>query len=373
MNIAGRLEAAWLAQLTREYNDICYQYGVRLQPPVLALNDSRRQLGRWSAGDRVLSLSRHLIAEHPWNLTLQVLKHEMAHQVVSELHGRDDAGHGPLFVAACARLGLDAPFRRASADLAEGLGEAAAGSPLTEQGRRVLERVRKLMALGGSDNEHEAALAVRRAGELLARHHLDLDGLAEDEGMAHRTIATGQQTLPAYRKGICALLEAHFAVRVICASLYDPHTDRTTRTIELLGRSERVAVAEHGYHFLEDRLQTLWTRNRDRFRGHGHTARTSYFLGLLAGFRETLEPRERTARGGARAATPAEANADLPALREQQRLDRFVAFRYPRLRRLRDRGTTLHRDAYREAVVAGREITLRQPMADSGEKIRLLP
>jgi hypothetical protein len=132
-------------------------------------------------------------------------------------------------------------------------------------------------------------------------------------------------------------------------------------------------VAEHGYHFLEDRLQTLWTRNRDRFRGHGRTARTSYFLGLLAGFRETLEQGGRTARGGTRSATPAKAAADLPALREQQRLDRFVAFRYPRLRRLRGRGTTLHRDAYREAVVAGREITLRQPMADSGETIRLLP
>ena len=60
MNIAGRLEAAWLAQLTREYNDICYQYGVRLQPPVLTLSDSRRRLGQWSPADRGLSLSRHL-------------------------------------------------------------------------------------------------------------------------------------------------------------------------------------------------------------------------------------------------------------------------------------------------------------------------
>ena len=58
MNIAGRLEAAWLAQLTREYNDICYQYGVRLQPPVLTLSDSRRRLGQWSPADRGLSRRR---------------------------------------------------------------------------------------------------------------------------------------------------------------------------------------------------------------------------------------------------------------------------------------------------------------------------
>ena len=374
MNGAGHiLEAAWLAQLTREYNDICYQYGVRLQPPVLALNDSRRQLGRWSAGDRVLSLSRHLIAEHPWNLTLQVLKHEMAHQVVSELHGRDDAGHGPLFVSACVRLGLDAPFRGATADLAEGLRSVSVGSPVTERGRQIIDRVRKLMALGGSDNEHEAALALQRAGELLARHRLDLDALAEDEGMVHRTIHTGQQTLPAYRKAICALLEAHFTVRVICASLYDPHIDRSLRTIELLGRAERVAVAEHCYHFLEDRLQTLWAKHRHTFAGNGRTARTSYSLGLLAGFRETLERSRRKAKSGPSAAAAPDPSADLPAIREQQRLDEFVACRYPRLRRLRGRGRTVHRDAYREAVAAGRELTLRPPMASDGKPVRLLP
>ncbi|MDX9833607.1 MAG: DUF2786 domain-containing protein [Desulfobulbus sp.] len=364
-----RLEASWLCQLTREYNDICYQYGVRLRPPVLVLSNSRRQLGRWSPADRVLSLSRLLIAGHPWSLTLQVLKHEMAHQLCSEVYGRGDGGHGPPFAEACARLGLDAPFRRATADLAEGLAEVDAGSPVTERGRQIIDRVRKLMALGASANEHEAALAVQRAGEILARHRLDLDALAEDEGMAHRTIATGQQVLPVHRKAICAILEANFTVRVICASLYDPQADRSCKTIELLGRQERVAVAEHCYHFLEDRLQALWTRNRHSFGGNGRTARTSYFLGLLAGFRETLE---RGCRATENTGAPAE-TSDLPALREQQRLDDFVTFRYPRLRRLRRQGLNMHGAAYREAVVAGRKITLRPPMGSNGKEVRLLP
>ena len=68
-----------------------------------------------------------------------------------------------------------------------------------------------------------------------------------------------------------------------------------------------------------------------------------------------------------------DASADLPTLREQQRLDEFVACRYPRLRRLRGRGRTVHRDAYREAVAAGRELTLRPPMASDGKPVRLLP
>ena len=106
-----QLHAAWLSQLAREYSDICYQYGFRLQPPMLRISASRTRLGSWTAGDRILSLSHFLISAHPWRLTLQVLKHEMAHQICNELPDRPDAGHGPLFRETCTRLGLDAAWK----------------------------------------------------------------------------------------------------------------------------------------------------------------------------------------------------------------------------------------------------------------------
>lgn len=368
--LTDRLHASWLCQLTREYNDICYQYGIRLTPPILTLSSNRRQLGCWSAADRRLSLSHVLISSHPWRLTLQVLKHEMAHQMVSELYGREEGSHGPLFRRACTALGLDAPFHRATADLADGLAAQSAAAATTEQGRMLIEKVRKLLALGESDNEHEAALALQRAGEILARYRLDFDGLAEDQGLVHRTINTGQQTLPVHRKSICSLLETCFAVRVICASLYDPRTDCSFKTIELLGREEQVAIAEHCYHFLENRLQTLWEKNHRNFSGNRRIAKKSYYLGLLAGFRETLER-----AWGARAAQdgPPPPPNGLPVLRVEQQLDDFVATRFPRLRRMRRQGGAMYREAYQEAVATGREITLHRPMDGCQEKqIRLL-
>lgn len=366
--IDSRLQESWLCQLDREYRDICYQYRLQMEPPILTLNDNSRQLGCWSATDRSLSLSRHLIANHPWNLTLRVLKHEIAHQICSELHHREDAGHGPLFRQACTLIGLEAPFHRASADLAEGIETLPATSAASEQGRQIIDKVRKLLALGSSDNEHEAALAMRRAGELLDRHRLDFDALAEDQALVHRTIDTGQQTLPAHRKSICSLLESCFAVRVICSSLYQPHGDRSFATIELLGREEQVAIAEHCYHFLENRLQTLWQKNRASFGGNGRIAKKSYYLGLLAGFRQTLERSRPVSSAAEKPWSPSEV---LPALREAQRLDAFVASRYPRLTRMRPRGGSLYHGAYQEAVATGRELTLHRPMA-GGEDIRQL-
>ena len=223
----AQLHESWLCQLVREYDSINFQYRLQLEPPILSINLDKKRLGCWSATERSLSLSHFLLSTYPWNLTLQVLKHEIAHQICSEFYGREDAGHGPLFKKACALLGLDAPFCRATADLAEGLATLPAASESTEQGRQIIEKVRKLLALGSSDNEHEAALAVQRAGELLTRYRLDFDALASDEALVHRTIDTGQQTLPIHRKSICRILETCFAVRVICA----PDTNTVTLSI----------------------------------------------------------------------------------------------------------------------------------------------
>lgn len=366
--VDSRLHAAWLSQLVREFRDICFQYRVPLQLPVLTISRSHTQLGSWSATDRRLCLSHFLISARPWATTLCVLKHEMAHQLCSELHGRDDVAHGPLFREACARLGLDEPFQRAGADLHHTLPTMDAATSATEPGRQVIDRVRKLMALGQSDNEHEAALALQRAQALLERHRLDFASLAESEQLLHRSIDTGATVLPAHRKVICTLLEAGFGVRVICASIYHPHSDSLTKTIELFGTEEAVAIAEHCYHFLENRLTVLWAKNRRRFAGTGRTARRSYFLGVLAGFREQLHS---PASPGPGVEGDRFSGNHLPAVQTEARLDAFVAYHYPRLQRRRGRGQTLHGDAYHQAVADGRELTLRRPV-DGAAPPRLL-
>ena len=50
---------------------------------------------------------------------------------------------------------------------------------------RILDRIRKLLALGESSNEHEAAIAVARAQELLARYHLSIEDLHAAEYRAN--------------------------------------------------------------------------------------------------------------------------------------------------------------------------------------------
>ncbi len=357
--IDDRLRQAWLRQLQWEYDTICFQYRLTLQPPVFELTNSSTLLGSWNGSYRLISLSAVFIRSSPWSITIQVLKHEIAHQICQEYFSSDDGGHGRIFQRACGMVGLSGNFCRASADCSGPQPEeTACGRPQTEQGRKILARVEKLLALATSDNEHEAALAMQRAGEILLLHNLRLP-VSGREDYEHRCLNTGRRRMPGHLREICVLLQEFFPVRVVCASTYEPLGDVQVRTIELFGRPENVAVAEHCYIFLTRKMDVLWRENRKRFVGGGLRARNSYFHGLLAGFREKLQASTPQAGQGISSSEQESSSAQL-IVQSDKGLDAFVQTAFPRLYKKRRRIPHLHGDAYRQAMAAGRSLILHR-------------
>lgn len=370
--IRQELEQAWLIQLAHEHARICHERRVKLRPPVLRLSKSAGRLGTWSGEKREICLSSVFIAGNEWPVVLQVFKHEMAHQLCEELWQKTQAGHGEHFRRACRILGVDPAFQKAGVDLVEGLQEALAQESLHNNPQdRLHQRIRKLLALAGSDNEHEAGLALARASALLARHRLDAVTLSEQTSLSHESINTGRQRMPRYRSAICSLLLEHFAVRVIIAHTYDQHRDLVLKTVELLGRSEDVAIARHCYHFLEERLQALWRVHSLCYRGQGQRAKNSYFLGLIVGFGETLAREKHKEPTKADAAHVTGQSSAL--MRSEERLNSFVAERFPRLRSRRRPGAKLAGAPYSAALQEGRKLRLSAPLADCSTAPAALP
>lgn len=360
--VDDQLRLAWLQQLQSEYEDICFQYRLTLKPPIFELSDSATILGSWNTRHRLLSISSHLIRRCPWSISLQVLKHEMAHQISVDCFSKNDGRHGAVFQQACTMVGLSGPFCRAAADCS-GLPaqEAADVLPRTGQGRKILARVEKLLALAASDNEHEAALAMQRAGELLVRHNLTILKQG-NSAYDHRSLNTGCRRMPGHFREICSLLQDFFLVRVICASTYEPMRDVEVRTIELFGRPENVAVAEHCYFFLTEKMHALWRENKQRFVGGGLRARNSYFHGLLTGFRQKLTKSANRADEKTGCRQRAGSFARLIVLGDKG-LEEFVGVAFPRLRKGRSRKIILQGDAYRQAVATGRSLVLHRVVA----------
>src|SRR5687768_1983509 len=140
--LSAALEGALLRELRRIYEVIDERrFGGKLKPPVFALTNTTRRLGQWTRATRTLELARTLLLLRPWLEVTSVLEHEMAHQYVDEVLGvRDEPPHGPTFGRVCKERGIDA--RAAGVPI-------ASTSDIAED--RVLERIRKLLALAGSD------------------------------------------------------------------------------------------------------------------------------------------------------------------------------------------------------------------------------
>ena len=54
-----------------------------------------------------------------------------------------------------------------------------------------VDKIRKLLRLAKSPNQHEAEVALQKALELAAKHAVDLNGLEESDGLHHRWIPCG--------------------------------------------------------------------------------------------------------------------------------------------------------------------------------------
>lgn len=362
------LQRLWLQQLQLEYEDICWSYGLKLKIPVLEISNATNELGAWLPETRTIRLSSHLIVHHAWSITLQVLKHEMAHQLCSEGPVAGKNGHGVDFQKSCELLGVLREFRKPGTLLPEAIEELAAGLQVTEQGRRCINKVEKLLALAGSANEHESTLAMQKANELIEKYNIDNLKPESGQRYASHSIDGKKKRIATYQRHLCRIIQDFFYVRVVMASLYDPMRNETFKTIELLGTKENVIIAEYCYSFLDRKLHSLWLQNKNRFLGVTKTEKNSYFLGLLRGIYENLEQQRQGSMGLGKIA---KADGDLICTSDAG-LDEFVGMSFPRLkkRKTSSRGVKIYSSTFYEGQETGKKIELTKGLSEEQEGSR---
>jgi hypothetical protein len=332
--LTAALEAALLRELRAIYhyeNDA--RFGGRLTQPVIALADSERRLGQWVAAVRRIELSRAFVFERPWLEVTSVLEHEMAHQYVDEVLGvRDETAHGETFRRVCEERGIDA---------------RAAGAPVASSGPecdRVLERIRKLLALAGSDNQHEAEAAMRRAHELMLRHNIE----HVPQGYEVRHLGDPHKRTNRVESDVMGLLSEFFFVKVIRVPVFLAREAKHGNLYEITGTHANVEMAAHVYAFLMTTADRLWRENRRDARVRGGRDKLAYQSGVIRGFRDKLVAERTELRG-----------TGLVWVGDPQ-LAKFYRARHPRIttRSRRVRVNAAH-SAGREA---GRTVVLHKPV-----------
>jgi hypothetical protein len=319
----------------------------RLAPPLLRICELKGHWGQWVPERREIRLSRRLVTEYPWGAVRDVLRHEMAHQLAGLMDAGDSRPHGAAFRQACRLLRADPAASAAYRPLDL---QAVPASRTPED--RLRRRVQKLFALCESPNPHEAASAMRKARELIARHGVHQS--SGDWAEPYISILLGQPALRHFRDDylLAHLLTDLYAVAGVWVPAYVLEKARMGSALEVSGRPAEVQVAAYAHDVIRRVIQDGWCRQRELKR-RGQRSRRDFAVGVIEGFRG--QPLAPVAAPG----PSAPASRDLVAAPDPG-LDAYVQQRYPGLRRSLRGAGGLDAAAYGAGLDQGRRLVIRK-------------
>jgi len=246
---------------------------------------------------------------------------------------------------------------------------------------RILGQIRKLLALAGSQNEHEAAVASAKATALLLKYNLVLAEVGE---RANRPLAADldyfehpvASEVTRWRARLCLSFARHGFCRVIVTRkpVRDPRTGRSraARAIGLIGRPHDAEIVWFLYETVSTRISELASVYPAFGDGSVRSflgPRQSFLLGAVVAVEERLEA-ERAAATAPAAASSEQALALIETT--DRELETFMRIRFPNLTRSGGRGGTLTVDpgAYGAGLMQGREIPFTRGVG-GGERLKL--
>ncbi|MEM9457730.1 MAG: SprT-like domain-containing protein [Myxococcota bacterium] len=345
--LSVELEAKLLARLVVEWEAINYtHFSNVLRKPVFSLADTRARLGQWNGELRSLEISRPLVLERPWVEVIEVLKHEVAHQFVDECLAVDETAHGPTFRRICERLGIDA---RATGEPRA----IMAGTPDDDPASRTVDRIRKLLALAQSPNQHEAEAAATAARRLMLKFNIEIEQASpranDHQHYGFRHLGQPSGRILEHDRRLANILVRYFFVEGLWIRVYRPLDGKRGSVLEICGLEANLVMAEHVHAFLSATATRLWSDYKRTNQRSSNRDRQAFLAGVMRGFEAKLEAQSEQFQQEGLVWVPAAQTSE------------FFRRRHPKTQTVRRSGARRN-DAYSEGQRAGREIVLSKPV-----------
>jgi hypothetical protein len=213
----------------------------------------------------------------------------------------------------------------------------------------IIEKIKKLLALANSSNEHEAALAASHAQRLLSEHNLAMADIeaANKPDKADRVETTLSKTLPKWLRHLSAGVSSAFD----CRTVHYPSTGKMT----FIGVGADVQIAAYTFVYLNRTVRRLCgsymkhnvspaLANR-----HSELMRQSYYLGAVSTITTRLKVQKFQ--------TPITSGALVPV---KEGLITQAMNEIGNLRTVRSRKSYIHPDAYTTGQDDGRRVGINK-------------
>lgn len=239
----------WMTDLIREYhtiNDMVFKrLGKRLQVPELSIEWTMGvKWGEWNPTDRRIRLNARLFRDFEWEAVQRVLKHEMGHQIVSDIFHQDQYGcvHGEFWKLACQAIDMDNPTRCDSAMFLSGLKGSGEESP-------IIRKIKGCFTKGRNEGatEAEMELFLGKAQELMMKHCLTEKDLVQGEVVWNkRPLGEHFKRWPSWMNGLLCLLEDFYKVKRLRKQVVINGEFRYYG--EIYGTTENLDMAEYVFY-----------------------------------------------------------------------------------------------------------------------------
>lgn len=259
------------------YNGIYY-------PLDIVVFEDNLRLGYFDSHTFQLGLSKRLMYEAHDRVLKNIIRHELAHFFAFILHGPTIKMHGEEFKKVCDRYGWDDEIKKGSSSLP--LENARIEGDLYTE--KLLERLKKLLALASSDNSHERELATLKANQLLLHHNL---GMIEKENTEDDTVYVSRVLFGKRKQA------KHIAIYEILKTFFVSPVFNHGRGIfylEVIGNKTNVELAEYVAVFLDTELELMWKQIKKDHRDLKNiSAKNSFFKGVSKGYVSKIETQKK--------------------------------------------------------------------------------
>ena len=339
-----------LARIHSEYLNLIQGHRFKIRPAILQLTVSQNIWGDWNPSTRTIRLSQKLMDLANWYQLTSVLKHEMAHQIVSEIFCTSDS-HGPDFQKACDIIGVPDEFRNASVDFQSfPLDWKLRNEPLGK-----ISKIQKLLSLTSSSNPHEAELALIKAQHLGSTLNLNESMQNQRNFYYHHQLKSKKGNISRLDKEMLHFLIQHYSVFGFIGQSYCLQKNHEEKTLEIMGLKENVLIADYVFQFLTRVMQEKSKNTKG--------SRLSFQSGILEGFKSKLSANQ----------TGNEAQA-LVVVPLSPQLKKYAGTIHPNLRsRSIGQGQNLRNsENFHEGFLQGKELQIHQPLEKENKKLNSL-
>ena len=276
-----------------EYSRIYQEYNLqgKISKAIINLSNATSYLGKWDGQHNSITLSSTLCLNYHWHEVIEVIKHEIAHQIVDQYIKPLDhhCAHDHYFVEACEMICVANWARSAKV---HNNPKAPDSSELLGKNSSIEQKIDKLLNLARSSNQHEASLALEKVFELRQKYFLQSQN--SHHKVHYHVISLNKQKRTCFDLYTSILLSDHFNVRCIFSLEYSPVKKIDLVTLELVGLAKDLVMANHVFYFLKQTCEYLWTQQKSiiksqKLGGNLRSAKRSFIIGLIQGFGSKLE------------------------------------------------------------------------------------